>query len=208
MKIKSYLCVGACLFSLMACSSNNSTGSKGDSVVADSAIADTAVSESAPEAAKIPTHLSDDLKKFGLKGHVSKVSHEFKGSWVPGLVDDDLTFDAEGKLTSKTPDLTLKTNSDGFINKVVDSMGSSDGSTATSTFVKLNEDGWPTTVKSEYDGPDSNGYANFTITYPEIDDHGNWTKCVIKGTQVFVNIDTDDEFEEPLNVTLVRNISY
>lgn len=206
MKIKSILSIAPCLLLFVSCGSGSKTNS--ESTAADGVPADTVITDSVEMAEPAPVYVSDDLKKFGLKGSVIKVVHEFKDGWLPGFVDDDLAFNKEGKLTSQTPDLTLTVNSDGFISKVVDTMGATDGSTAINTFITLNEDGWPTKVKTEYDGPESNGYSDLTISYPDLDEHGNWTKCVIKGSQVYINIDTDAESKEPVNVTLVRKITY
>ncbi len=207
MKTKLFL-IGIASTFLAACSSGNVSGQ--DSLKVDSCdTQDSIITEEIAEPVSTSIYKSDDLKKFGLKGQVTKVTHQFKGEdWLAGLVDDDLVFNSEGILTSKTPDLTFKTNSDGFITKVIDTMGSSDGSTATSTYITLDENGWPTKVKSDYDGPDTEGYANFSITYPDIDENGNWTKCVFKGTRVFINIDTDDEFQDPIQITMIRKITY
>ncbi|MDE6282565.1 MAG: hypothetical protein K2L97_01085 [Muribaculaceae bacterium] len=191
---------------LILASCNSKTESNSETEAADS-IATEQVAETVHTQQSASIYGSDDLKKFGLKGQVTTVTVKYDNDWIPGLVDDNLQFDAQGKLISKLPDLKLTVNADGFISKVVDDMGASDGSETVADYT-LNENGWPVKLKLQMSSPDAEAYADCTLTYPDVDEHGNWTKCVIKGSLVNIEEETGNEFEEPVNATITRVITY
>lgn len=188
----------ACLF----CGCGQKGGGQGDAT--DTIVPDTIIvaEQLEPEPEPEPPFTSPDLKWHELQGHVKQEIYLYNdGGKIVYNFDKEGNFTSckfkGGKLVVKRNkkgqiveekwiyssvqyyDMnTYKYNADGYI---CYEESSYDVDSEESEFV-LNDKGWPISAKSKewLCGDDYCGKYTSTYTYADIDDHGNWCKCVIK----------------------------
>lgn len=161
---------------------------------------------------------STDLKTFFVKGHVKEITiDDYEKTTIKFSEDGELTYhssyqnseykyqykrNSKGQLTDLLlkdswdggdEGETYKYNADGY--PCYHSWWCSD--TIEKYFTQYNENHWPTRGKG-YEGE-----APITLTYPTVDDHGNWTtqKTIVHYSKVF------DETEDEI-YTSTRTIKY
>lgn len=163
---------------MSACGGKNASNSSNLIYTSEDTV--TAVDTISTKHVKQPSYLSDNLKELGIKGQVKSVNNEFSGStYVYCFIDNfpSFSFDENGnRISPKKYDcFRFQKNDDGYIYKTWTDYGSSDGSEQTTDFV-LNDDGWPVSGSWVEEGPAAReGKIKFSVSYSDIDEHGNWT---------------------------------
>lgn len=187
-----------------SCQSNGNKSAYGESAP-DSVII--AAADTLPAESPKATFISSDLKELGLLGNVRSVTQDMKDSYMNGLVTDNLAFDENGKRTAPThyEYLDVILDEDGFITATDTDLGATDGSSLNTKFTSLNETGWPLKGTQTLTGPEEADY-NLVFSYPETDDHGNWTVCSIKITGTYNDSQTISQINE--TVRILRKIEY
>lgn len=177
---------------LMACggSNNESVNSKSENDSIIEAISE--VEETVEEAA--PTFLSADLKMFGLKGKVKKVSavsYQKEIEFCDRIyAERPLQFDTDGKWNKNDfnvfIDLDNECNNDGFLS--ANWYRDSDSSTYEEEYEDIDDNGW---AHKETYVSEEMGYGSFkhiiSYEYSELDEKGNWI-----GRKVIVNSVMED----------------
>ena len=192
------------IFAALICGCNTAghegQGSANDTVSVDS-VANVVIAEPEP-AEPEPPFTTPDLKWKQLQGNVKQLKIMYDEEWY-----EVYNFDREGKFVSynDSEEYTYKIkrnkmgqikewhkwiydtdadvdekysyNSDGYICKVY---SVDDGGEKTYVYV-LNEHGWPVSASWKLKDWEGNYYKGTVYySYSDIDDHGNWRKCVVK----------------------------
>lgn len=167
--------------------------------------------ESVPDST-VSEFMSDDLKRFYLRGPVKAVNPKDYAAFVSALTSQ-LKFDNVGKLTSTLSDLVdneMKINDDGVI--AYTSTRESDGTTFELEFTKWDENLNPIAGKYKSDGPQEIWEVLFTIRYNKFDSKGNWLSRTFKGESSTSQMDAEGNYmspeKEPYELTETRTINY
>ena len=161
-----------------SCGNNaNNDNNQNDSLTVVSSKAETSIKEDVP-------YFSDDLKMFGLRGHVKKAG-AVKNTPRPNSEDyvfasffpfflEEAKFTNDGKLIEAYKDPTVKKelNEDGFLLKYY--CRESDATEFKLVYESIDDNGWPLIEKYSEEGPMSDVHITYTYEYVKVDERGNW----------------------------------
>lgn len=167
--------------------------------------------------------ITSDLNTFNLKGHVKTVLYLYSdGSGY----SKKLNFSKDGNLEQATnesdTEYIISRNKKGQITALTDDWNRgvdesfeyddsgylcyicySSGATAEYYYTATNDNKWPTRGFFVFDGSSGGSRVPISLSYPVIDDHGNWTssKSIIRNSKV-------SEDEEDTEEVEIRTITY